>query len=129
MTLAHEGFLSFRTPCFVGMVSTRLDGSLSEGSLMNRPEITIGQGLELLALARRLTPDEYQARHRWLVNVTNPEFNIAALEQCLTPTTFGSEIKPPFEDEGGWDIIADGPGDDLLDVANIQQLPMLNEGE
>ncbi|MDO8584964.1 MAG: hypothetical protein Q7R85_02470, partial [bacterium] len=47
----------------------------------------------------------------------------------LTPTTFGSEIKPPFEDEGGWDIIADGPGDDLLDVANIQQLPMLNEGE
>lgn len=42
---------------------------------MKRSEITIGQGLELLTLARRLTPDEYQARHRWLERLTDPDFN------------------------------------------------------
>lgn len=42
---------------------------------MKRSEITIGQGLELLTLARRLTPDEYQARHRWLERLTDPDFD------------------------------------------------------
>ncbi|MBI4092479.1 MAG: hypothetical protein HY420_00985 [Candidatus Kerfeldbacteria bacterium] len=96
---------------------------------MKRIDITSGQCVELLTLARRLTPDEYQARHRWLERITDPTFDVALFDVILTPTTYGEAIAPPFADEGGWDLIADGPGYDLLDLTKIRLLPMLQGDE
>jgi hypothetical protein len=48
------------------------------------------------------------------------------LNSTLTPTTYGLEIQPPF---GGCVLVEDGPGDDLLDISQLELLPILNEGE
>ncbi|MDO8584907.1 MAG: hypothetical protein Q7R85_02160 [bacterium] len=72
----------------------------------------------------------------WDVAVDAPDYGVAAATLRggegivmipLTPTTFGPLIQPPFVDEGGWDLIADGP--DELDIANVRQLPMLEGDE
>ena len=70
----------------------------------------------------------------WDAAVDAPDYGVAAamlkggegtVMIPLTPTTFGLEITPPFPDEGGWDLIADGPGDELLDITKMQQSPIL----
>lgn len=64
-------------------MSRRLDGSLKEESIMKREEITIGQERELLILARRLTPDQFQTRHQLFEKITDPNFDVAVIETAM----------------------------------------------
>lgn len=61
--------------------------------------ITSLQRMEMLQLATRLTPDEFQARHRWLALLTNPEFDPNTLLESMTyPANgeFNLSIPEPF---------------------------------
>ena len=80
--------------------------------MAKRIPITGPQCIELLTLASRLTPDEYQARHRWFAELTDPDFDPAQFEMgALTPMTYGAVITPPFD---GAELIADGSDEELI---------------
>lgn len=51
--------------------------------MAKRLQITSPQCIELLTLATRLTPDEFQARHRWLALLTDPKFDTAQLPPVM----------------------------------------------
>ena len=93
---------------------------------MSQEMITGGQVGELVKNALRLTKDEYQNRRWWLEQLTDSNFNLDALANVLTPSTFGTEIKLPFP---GAILVADGPGDDDCNIANLVLRPILTAAD
>ncbi len=84
---------------------------------MGEPEPTGGQYRELLALASRLTPEEFTARKPWLAKLTDPEFDPALLSLGLPP---------PFK---GAILHVDSPDSEPFDVSRLQLVPILRGAE
>ncbi len=70
--------------------------------MAKRIPITSPQCIELLTLAIRLTPDEYQTRHRWLARITDPEFDMTQLPDLISGVE--GQLKasqlPPYPEVG-----------------------------